>query len=75
MYSVGVVHNTLPTPPGFASENAHFSALEPLAQAVLDARAAHPGATLADLYDPDLMPTRDVPSHAPVAQLDRASAF
>jgi hypothetical protein len=23
---------------------------------VLDARAAHPGATLADLYDPDLMP-------------------
>ncbi len=27
-----------------------------LAQAVLDARAAHPEATLADLYDPDLMP-------------------
>ena len=25
-------------------------------QAVLDARAAHPDATLADLYDPDLMP-------------------
>ena len=31
-------------------------ALEPLAQAVLDARAAHSDATLADLYDPDLMP-------------------
>ena len=30
--------------------------LEPLAQAVLDARAAHPDATLAELYDPDLMP-------------------
>ena len=30
--------------------------LEPLAQAVLDARAAHSGATLANLYDPDLMP-------------------
>ncbi|MEG9860947.1 MAG: type IIL restriction-modification enzyme MmeI [Parvularculales bacterium] len=29
--------------------------LEPLAQAVLDARAAHPDSTLADLYDPDLM--------------------
>lgn len=27
------------------------------AQAVLTARAAHPGATLADLYDPDSMPT------------------
>ena len=33
-----------------------LSKLEPLAQAVLDARAAHPEATLADLYDPDLMP-------------------
>ena len=30
--------------------------LESLAQAVLDARAAFPEATLADLYDPDLMP-------------------
>ena len=56
MYSVGVVYNTFPTPPGFKSENASLSALEPLAQAVLDARAAHPDATLADLYDPDLMP-------------------
>ena len=54
MYSVGVVYNTFPTPPGF--ENADTSALEPLAQAVLDARAAHADATLADLYDPDLMP-------------------
>ena len=55
MYSVGVVYNTFPTPPGFKSENASLSALEPLAQAVLDARAAHPDATLADLYDPDLI--------------------
>ena len=39
---------------GFADTDT--SALEPLAQAVLDARAAHSGATLADLYDPDLMP-------------------
>ncbi len=52
MYSVGVVYNTFPTPP----EDADLSKLEPLAQAVLDARAAHPEATLADLYDPDLMP-------------------
>ena len=56
MYSVGVVYNTFPTPPGFARDNADFSALEPLAQAVLDGRAGHQGTTLADLYDPDLMP-------------------
>ena len=31
-------------------------AIEAAAQAVLDARAAHPGATLADLYDPLTMP-------------------
>ena len=52
MYSVGVVYNTFPMPP----KDADLSKLEPLAQAVLDARAAHAGATLADLYDPDLMP-------------------
>ena len=52
MYSVGVVYNTFPTPPG----DADLSKLEPMAQAVLDTRAAHPEATLADLYDPDLMP-------------------
>ena len=52
MYSVGVVYNTFPMPP----EKLDLSKLEPLAQAVLDARAAHPDATLADLYDPDLMP-------------------
>ena len=51
-YSIGLVYNTFPTPPA----DANLSKLEPLAQAVLDARAAHPDATLADLYDPDLMP-------------------
>ncbi len=54
MYSVGVVYNTFPLPHGF--EDADTSVLEPLAQAVLDARATHPDATLAELYDPDLMP-------------------
>ena len=52
MYSVGVVYNTFPMPP----EDADLSTLEPLAQAVLDARAGHPDATPADLYDPNLMP-------------------
>ena len=69
MYSVGVVYNTFPTPPGFARGNANLSTLEPLAQAVLDARAAHPGATLADLYDPDLMPPNLRRTHQ---ALDRA---
>ena len=51
-YSIGIVYNTFPMPP----DGADLSKLEPLAQAVLDARAAHAGATLANLYDPDLMP-------------------
>ena len=58
-YSVGLVYNTFPTPPGWTAENDENpgrAALEPLAQAVLDARAAHPDSTLADLYDPDLTP-------------------
>ena len=52
MYSAGVVYNTFPTPPGDTDR----SGLDTLAQAVLDARAAHAGATLADLYDSDLIP-------------------
>ena len=51
-YSIGLVYNTFPMPP----ENADLSTLEPLAQAVLNARSAHPNSTLADLYDPNLMP-------------------
>ena len=66
-YSIGLVYNTFPLPPGLADTDT--SALEPLAQAVLDARAAHPGATLADLYDPDLMPPNLRTAHQ---ALDRA---
>ena len=65
MYSVGVVYNTFPMPP----QGADLSKLNPLAQAVLDARAAHPNATLADLYDPDLMPPNLRRAHQ---ALDRA---
>jgi hypothetical protein len=53
-YSIGLVYNSFPLPP--ASE-ADLAKLEPLAQAVLDARARHPESSLAMLYDPDLMPT------------------
>ena len=68
-YSVGLVYNTFPTPPGWTDEDADHSALDPLAQAVLDARAAHPDSTLADLYDPDLTPPDLRRAHQ---RLDRA---
>ena len=68
-YSIGLVYNTFPTPPGFGSGNANLSRIEPLAQAVLGARDAHPDATLADLYDPDLMPPNLRRAHQ---ALDRA---
>ena len=43
------------------------------AQAVLDARAAHPGATLADLYDPLTMPPDLVKAHTHLdALVDKA---
>ena len=64
-YSIGLVYNTFPTPP----PDADLSRLEPLAQAVLDARKEHPTATLADLYDPDLMPPNLRKAHQ---TLDRA---
>jgi hypothetical protein len=47
------VYNTFPWP---KLAEADRSRLDALAQDVLDARTAHPGATLADLYDPDVMP-------------------
>jgi hypothetical protein len=53
MYSVGIVYNSFPWP---LLDDAAKAKLGTLAQAVLDARAAHEGATLADLYDPDVMP-------------------
>ena len=64
-YSVGVVYNNFPTPPTNTSQ----SKLVPLGQAILDARATYPEATLADLYDPDLMPPSLLRAHK---NLDRA---
>jgi hypothetical protein len=52
-YSIGIVYNTFPWP---AASDAAKTKIRKLAQAVLDARLAHPKATLADLYDPLLMP-------------------
>jgi hypothetical protein len=53
-YSVKLVYNNFPWPQDVDPKAK--SAVEAAAQAVLDARAAHPNATLADLYDPLTMP-------------------
>lgn len=52
-YSIGLVYNPYPWPQLSDSGRANLDAL---GQAVLDARLAHPGVTLATLYDPDVMP-------------------
>ncbi len=52
-YGIGIVYNTFPLPPVPAER---LERLAPPAEAVLAARANHPGETLADLYDPNLMP-------------------
>jgi hypothetical protein len=52
-YSNALVYNTFPWPEVKAAQR---TKIETLAQAVLDARAAHPTSSLADLYDPDTMP-------------------
>lgn len=53
--------------------------IETLAQTVLDARAAHPTSSLADLYDPDTIPGNLRKAHAAldtaVDKLYRAAPF
>jgi len=56
MYSVGVVYNPFPWPDGLAENPKTQNALETLARSILDARAAFPDSTLAQLYDPVTMP-------------------
>jgi hypothetical protein len=53
-YSVHIVYNNFPWPQDVPEEKRLAIARE--GQSVLTARAAHPGATLAELYDPDSMP-------------------
>lgn len=54
-YSIGIVYNAFPWPA--LPDEVSRDRISRLAQAVLDARANHPDATLADLYDPDTMPS------------------
>lgn len=60
-YSSGLVYNTFPWPDATPAQR---SKIESLAQVVLDARAAHPTSSLADLYDPDTMPADLRRAHA-----------
>ena len=75
-YSIGLVYNTFPWPEASPAQRAK---VEALAQAVLDARAAHPTSSLADLYDPDTMPANLRKAHAAldtaVDRLYRAAPF
>jgi len=52
-YGITLNYNTFPWPDASQAQRAK---IEALAQAILDARAAHPTSSLADLYDPDTMP-------------------
>lgn len=60
-YSIGLVYNTFPWPD---ANDAQRAEVERLAQGVLDARAAWPTSSLADLYDPDTMPANLRKAHA-----------
>ncbi|MFN3457719.1 MAG: DNA methyltransferase [Novosphingobium sp.] len=75
-YTHGLVYNTFPWPDATPAQRAR---IEALAQAVLDARAAHPTASLADLYDPDTMPANLRKAHTAldtaVDRLYRAAPF
>ncbi|SEP67273.1 class I SAM-dependent DNA methyltransferase [Nitrosomonas ureae] len=77
-YSVGIVYNNFPWPEippnpplakGGGAQRGGIPAIETAAQAVLNARAQFPDATLADLYDPLAMPPELVRAHQ---ALDRA---
>lgn len=66
-YTNEIVYNNFPWP--VAASDAQREAIAMAAQGVLDARAAFPEATLADLYDPLSMPPVLVKAHQ---ALDRA---
>lgn len=73
-YSKDIVYNNFPWPENPEHPEAPAkAAISAAAQAILDARAAHPTATLADLYDPLTMPPDLVKAHAHLdALVDKA---
>jgi hypothetical protein len=66
-YSKDIVYNNYPWPTNLTP--AQRAKIETLAQAILDARALFPDSTLAELYDPLLMPPELLNAHQ---ALDRA---
>ena len=64
-YSKDIVYNTFPWP---ELTDKQLADIEAAAQAVLDARALYPDSSLADLYDPNLMPAELAKAHT---RLDR----
>ena len=75
-YSVGIVYNTYPWPDATDQQKAR---IRTLAQNVLDARLQFPDASLADIYDTDLMPQQLRKAHRnldeAVDKLYRPAAF
>jgi hypothetical protein len=75
-YSGGVVFNTFPLP---SRDDRARAAITDAAQEVLQERARHADASLADLYDPDLMPAELRRAHRAldtiVESLYRRAAF
>lgn len=65
-YTGSLVYNTFPWPDAMGEQKAE---IEKLAQNILDARAESPNSSLADLYDPRVMPESLIKAHA---ALDRA---
>lgn len=60
-YSANIVYNNFPWPSNITDKQKN--AIEVAAQAVLDARALYPDNTLANLYDPLLMPANLLKAH------------
>jgi hypothetical protein len=62
-YSAGIIYNTFPLP------HTNYDSLKPYAQKIIDVRGHHKDSTMADLYDPDTMPSDLKKAHL---SLDRA---
>ena len=50
-YSAGIIYNTFPLP------DTNYDSLTPYAKKILDVREHYKDSTMADLYDPDMMPS------------------
>lgn len=68
-YGIGLNYNTFPWPDATPAQRGK---IEVLAHAILNERAKHTTSSLADLYDPDTMPTNLRKAHAALdAAIDR----